>query len=510
MRRFTERIILTITPWRAWPAWCHRVGWLVLLATVDCGGESNRTRPTIGGDIEESVSEEPDAEATAKPDAATAEEPEGTTVSIDTGKTYQTLEGFGAALAWYAEALVGHPDKDAIYEHAFAELGLDILRLRNRFDHTDGLRDPPAEAEIIERATESLGRRPKIMITSWSPPAALKANGAEACEGAEDNSCTLAKDGDAFRYADFADYWYDSIEHYASLGIAPDYVSIQNEPGFVPAWEGCLFAPKETASLPGYDKALEAVHDRLASLDSPPRLLGPEVLGIHWGAPQKYLASLDRGLLYGIAHHLYEQGTDETWDWVKPGPESYSDEMRAVADIAGGLPLFQTEFQTDEDEFVNGGFETAWLIQNSLVVEGVSAWLYWDLVWGHSGLVALMMQDDQYTYRLRDQYFALRHFSRYTDPGYVRVEATSSMKPVLASAFMAPNKKKGAVVLLNTDSEERTFTLEPGSFGKLGSQIFRTVFRPGASKTWVDQGSLAEDGTMTLPTRSVATVVFGG
>jgi hypothetical protein len=47
--------------------------------------------------------------------------------------------------------------------------------------------------EILQQASPSLGRTPTVLITSWSPPASLKANGQENCSGS--SNCTLRRDG---------------------------------------------------------------------------------------------------------------------------------------------------------------------------------------------------------------------------------------------------------------------------------------------------------------------------
>jgi glucuronoarabinoxylan endo-1,4-beta-xylanase len=430
----------------------------------------------------------------------------GGPVTIDTGTVHQTLEGFGAAVAWYQNTLVEHPRKAEIYELVFAELGLDLLRLRNRHQRIESdSSDLGPEAEIVEQATQSLGRTPQVLLTSWSPPATLKANAHENCSGNRD--CTLRRDAGQFVYEQFADYWYDSLETYARVGIVPDFVSIQNEPDFIPnGWEGCGFSPTETEELPGYDQALVAVHERLSTLASPPRLLGPEVLGVHWGNLQEFTSAMDRSRVYALAHHLYEQGGDGVWDWKSPGPESYVDEMWAAARTADGAPIFQTEFQTDDDNFTEGGFETAWLIHNCMAHEDAAAFLYWNLVWPDSGLVAL--QGSSFT--VRDQYYSLRHYARYTDPGYARVEASGGPPNLRVSAFASPERDWLTVVALNVGLIEYSFALDTGSFGVTGSEIYRTVYEPGASETWVSLGGLPEDNMLTLPPRAVMTVVLQG
>lgn len=355
------------------------------------------------------------------------------TVVLAPAERHQTLEGFGASIARYIDQAVDGRTP-GLYKTLFPDLGLDILRFRNRFHRTEaGDRDLREEVEILRRAKLALGHAPKILLSSWSPPAELKASHAERCKSNAD--CTLARVGGQFVYDAFAQYWRDSLAHYASLGIVPDYVSIQNEPDFVPDWEGCKFLPTETAEYPGYDRALAAVHDKVATLPSPPKLVGPEVIGAHHGKVGDYVRPLNLDLLYAVAHHLYEKGDDGVWDWRSPGPDSYVDPMKEAAAAAGPKPVFETEFQTDDDDGIEGGFETASLIHHTLVDEGAAVFLYWNLVWGPGGgLVSL----DGAPMKPRDQYYSLRHYARFTDPGDVRIGATSDSADIRISAFESP------------------------------------------------------------------------
>ena len=195
-------------------------------------------------------------------------------VTIDTEARHQTLVGFGASLAYADDAIVAHPEKSALYDLLFAESGLDVLRLRNRHEGANGAALLPAR-EIVEAASERLGRTPLLFMTSGTPPAALKANRSRTC-GGRPETCTLASlPGGGFDYAGFASHWRASLEAYADAGISPDYVSIQNNPNWVPPAdrpnEACRFLPEEgTATVnvdgaaveiayPGYREALSAV-----------------------------------------------------------------------------------------------------------------------------------------------------------------------------------------------------------------------------------------------------------
>jgi glucuronoarabinoxylan endo-1,4-beta-xylanase len=427
-------------------------------------------------------------------------------VSLFSAERHQTLEGFGASVAFNIDLAVGGTPAD-LYRVLFPDLGLDILRFRNRYrrsEPNDG--DLAQEVEILRRASEALGSRPKIMLSSWSPPAGLKANGQELCRGNED--CTLRRENGHFVYEKFADYWLDSLRYYASLGIVPDYVTLQNEPDFIPPdWEGCRFDPTETDRYPGYDRALEAVQERLSTLPSPPKVLGPEVVGVHGKKVEVYTRAMNLDLVYGIAHHLYEKGDDGIWDWRSPGPDSYVQPMKNAVAAAKGKPLFQTEFQTDEDRGVEGGFETAWLIHNSLVEEGVAAFLYWDLVWRPPG--GLVSVDGSHV-TTRDQYEALRHYARFTDPGYVRIGARSDVNALKVSAFSSPSGDRVTVVLLNTGQTEIDARIDPQDYTGVTSAIYRTTYRPGGSEVWSQLGSLPPSGLVRLPPKSEATVVLDG
>ncbi|HMA96153.1 MAG TPA: glycoside hydrolase family 30 beta sandwich domain-containing protein, partial [Polyangiaceae bacterium] len=287
--------------------------------------------------------------------------------------------------------------------------------------------------------------------------------------------------------------------------IVPEFISIQNEPDFIPGdWEGCKFDPTETADYPGYDRALAAVHKAVGTLKNPPKLLGPETLGIHYGKIQNFVSALDQKLLAGVAHHIYEQGTDGIWDWRFPGPDSYVDEMHSAAECTK-LPLWQTEFMTDEDRGKEGGFETAWLMHHSLVEEGVVSFIYWDLIWqGAQGIVGMNGKSP----KVRDQYYSVRHFAKFTDPGYQRIAATSDKKGLLVSAYVAPDEKQLTVVVLNTSEEPLSIKVDNGGFEGAKSQGFRTTYRPGKSHRWAALGAIKADTLVRMPSRSVATFVY--
>jgi glucuronoarabinoxylan endo-1,4-beta-xylanase len=429
-------------------------------------------------------------------------------LEVDRDQQFQTIEGFGAAVAWYGFYLSEHPNRDELYDLLFPELGADIVRLRNTYGRQEGPDFAADVSQIVAGASAALGRPVQIQMSSWSPPPELKdnaetrcdnvcANGGDDCVSAQ---CTLSRnDAGEFDYAGFADYWYDSLQAYAEVGVEPNWISIQNEPDYLPnGWEGCRFEPTEESGFAGYDQALSAVYERLLGMAEPPKLLGPETLGVHNNKAVRYSVGMNRDHIYGVAHHLYE---GSAWAY----PDGYSQWLTGVAERYEGLPIFQTEFGE------GGFFETAWLIHNSMVDASSVAYLYWELIWEGRGLISLENPWDEEEwstergYTISPQYYAMRHFARFTDPGYVRVAVTSSEDDVRASAYESPDENVLTLVLLNVGNHQRKIEYALDGFDPVSALGFWS----DSSDTWqpLEDVSSENEGELTLPGRSIVTLV---
>jgi glucuronoarabinoxylan endo-1,4-beta-xylanase len=446
-----------------------------------------------------------------------AEDPTNVTVTIDATVSHQTLVGFGAATAYMPNLLSGRTDD--IFQVLFVDSGLDILRLGNWYQNqssTETTPDTPfsdsAQVQIVQKAAAARGGTPpKILMSAWTPPAYLKSNGVTRPpfgSGATAPAGTLIQNGGAYAYADYGDWWARSLQAYAAAGVVPDWISIQNEPDFyTPYWETCVFGATEGATVAGipaagYGQALDAVAGAIEAtgLASPPAVLGPEPTGFNNDNVQHYLDGLDTSKLGGIAHHMYGSSSDN------PAPDSFEGAMRDVASsgVTEGLPTFMTEYQPNAPTM----FDTAWLINNALTVENVSAYLWWELVWSNqtpeTGLVSIAGGSPTATYTITDLYYALKHFARWTDPGWVRVDATSSVSSVRVSAFVSPDGGSLTLVLLNTDSKDHLVSVDPGGFAFGTLAVYRTS---GASER-ATPVTPESDGSITLPSRAIATVTY--
>lgn len=413
-------------------------------------------------------------------------------VVIDTSKAHQRIEGFGAATAFYQNWIVDHPSEKALYKALFADLGLEFLRLRNSYEPLKP-EFAKADRQIVAGATEALGHPIRLMMASWSPPAALKSNGTRG------NGGTLSRRGDRYDYAGYGRYWRESLQAYAAQGIVPEYISIQNEPDYLATWDSCLLGAQETATQAGYDKAFDAVVESLKGLPSAPKLVGPDTLGIGGDKPERYFPPSDTARLAklgAIAHHLYDGGTHLQ-------PDSFLPRMRAIRDAYPTVPKFQTEFSRSD------GFQTAWLIHNTLAEEDASAYIYWAALWpGEDCLISLEEPWKRASWKtpqgfaLTDRYFALKHYAYFLDTGFVRVEATVRRPELRASAYLSPDQKTLVIVVLNT-ATTKTYPLDLAvtGFSERRQRVFRTTEALG-------ERFQEQRGTVSLPPHSIATVVL--
>jgi glucuronoarabinoxylan endo-1,4-beta-xylanase len=425
------------------------------------------------------------------------------TATIDTTTTFQTIQGIGGATAFYTSWIYDHPYKQEIYTNAFAGLNLSMLRLGDWFRYTN-TPDTPA-FDIVSNANLILGHPVPVLISSWSPPAFLKSN------GTTQNGGTLVYTNGGFAYTNFAQYWYDSVQYYRSNGVSPTWVSIQNEPDFIAGYDSCRFDPSEDTvngtNYASYSKALTATYQSFTNLTSPPKLLGPEVVGIGYSDVQNYAATMSANSFYGIAHHLYHGSTDGT-------PDGYNATMSALTNVFPTKPRFMTEYG------YTNLIETACLIHDCFTVEQASGFNFWSLIWpvGGAGLVEIEnpynlsswtnappgTTTEAHGYWLTPSYWAMKHFSYFINPGYQRVSATNNDTNVRVSAYLSSNNQQLVVVFINTNSSassSMSLNFSSFSFGK--SSIYQT-----AGSNYFQLLGAITNSQVTLPPLSLTTIVL--
>ena len=435
------------------------------------------------------------------------------TVTIDTTRTYQTIEGLGGAITFYDGWLTAHPYKLEIYTNAFAGLNLSMLRLADWYRYDAGFNttgEGAVAGDIVSNANRVLGHPVQVYMSSWAPPAFLKSNGQTG------NGGTLLYTNGSFVYTGFAQYWYDSLQAYKTNGVVPTWISIQNEPDWAAGYDSCVLDPTEDTvngtNYASYSKALDATYQLLTTLPSPPRLLGPECVHIAYNDLQNYATYMNPNSFYGVNYHLYGGSTDGS-------PDGYAGDFQTSTNLFPGKPHFMTEF--GYPDMIN----TACLIHDCLTMGQDSGFNYWSLVWPGTGggLIQIEFPWDQSSWTnappgvttdshgwwLTPAYWAMKHFSCFVQPGYRRVSATDNDPKVRSSAFLSPDNLRLVVVLINTNATtSSTMTFNFGIFNVGSSSVYQTAGTNtyAGTNTFLSLGPLTN--SLALPPLSITTVVL--
>ena len=418
---------------------------------------------------------------------------------IDINTKHQMIEGFGAAGAWYEGWLTSHPKREELYDLLFGNLGLDIYRLRNTYDQgTSGADFMNKSAQIITEAKE---RNPdlKIMISSWSPPAYLKSNG----EISGGNNATLIGGPGNYDYAGFAQWWADSITAWNSLGIYPDYISIQNEPDYDASWDSCRFDPTENSNIAGYNKAFEAVYLELHSRfdSSMPKMIGPEATGFHGASGNNldaYLSAFtNHDNVYGYCHHMYNINAGDN-------PDSYLSAFSNVNNSWGNKPLFQTEYEKSNAAWPDA-LNMANLLHNALTVEEVSGYFYWSLYWAEPGGLISFPSYGSSSYTINSDLYGFGHYSAFIHSGWQRISAAVDSQEIRISAYLSPDKKQMSSVIINTSpTSDIDLSLSfPGITISSGN-----IYRTSETENCIFTGNYIPDSPLSLPASSITTIVL--
>ena len=418
--------------------------------------------------------------------------PEGTG-QIDVNTRHQKIEGLGASAAFYTPDLVNHQKKNELYNLLFKDLSLDILRIHNYYDINP--QNFNETVEIIKNGQASLGRDMKIMISSWSPPVYLKSN-SKIIGG------TLKKINGKFVYDEFARWWYESMVAFKKEGINVEYLNIQNEPDYPAPYNSCVFAATEAldSTQAGYDKAFETVWQKLNTEMGPdmPKMLAPESSSLSHS--ERYIKNLDSlSHVYGYAYHLYN------CSFCGEFPDRFIPTMNRFNELVlqyGNKPKFQTEFEVEPIKWT-GAMSTALIIHNSMTIEEVASYLYWDLFWNpDSGLVSI---NDPVSYTINPTYYTFKQYSAFIDSDWQRVDASTDNTCLKISAYISPDNRKLTAVIINTSADvdiSLNLSIKGISISK------GEIYRSSQKENCVLAGNYNRKGLLKIPKGSVTTLLL--
>jgi glucosylceramidase len=425
----------------------------------------------------------------------------GNVIDVDEKQTYQTVEGFGAAFTDTAAYLlneVATPASRAVINDLFTRdgngIGLSFMRnpmgasdlARSRYSYDDlpaGQTDSTLasfsvahdQADIIPLILEARRLNPqlKIMANPWSPPGWMKTSGSMI------GGSLLESMDDPF-----ANYFVKYIQAYAAAGISTDYISLQNEPLYVPTdYPGMsMDAATQTAVL--RDHVLPA----LAANSLATRVL---VYDHNWDTPsypQTVLADstiLGSPAVAGIAWH------------------GYGGTAGAMSTLHNQFPLkgnFETEHSggTWVANQVKADFEEITQVMRNWG----RAYVKWSLavdqnLGPHDGgcgtcTPIVTVNNPSGAATEAAEYYTLGHFSKFVLPGAVRIYSSNN-EGVVSVAFVNPDGSRVLVAWNDSDSNRMVQV-------QWGAQSFGYVLPSLAGATFTWNGT--QTGEYTVPADS--------
>ncbi|MFA5423480.1 MAG: glycoside hydrolase family 30 beta sandwich domain-containing protein, partial [Phycisphaerae bacterium] len=205
-----------------------------------------------------------------------------------------------------------------------------------------------------------------------------------------------------------------------------------------------------------------------------------------------YLSAIDdHSHVYGYAHHLYNINAGDN-------PDLYLSAMLTLHNNWGSKPLFQTEYEKSEMVWPDA-YNIALLLHNSLTVEELSGYLYWDLFWGTSGSGFAYITSSSYT--VYNDYYGFKQYSAFIHSGWQRVDITDDSDALRTSAYISPDNSQLTVVAINTSTDtDIELDLSFTGFTIQSGQVYRT----SQTQNCVNLGSYSNP--VTMPARSVTTL----
>jgi len=369
-------------------------------------------------------------------------------IEVDGAKRYQRIEGFGGSGAYYEWLIrnLREPYRTEVADLLFSDLGISIYRLRvwTGIERANDDDDPnhfnwdafnfTTDQDQVWNAIEARRRGvAKFIASVWSPPAWMKSNMQETNDG------YLLPE----MYEEYAEWISAYIIGYKKYhGIDIGWVSLQNEPEYTATWETCIYTPEQLRDL------IKVVGRKFEREGITAKILIPETSGVQ--NAMRYIETImsdpEAARYVDIfAVHLYDisfLSPDQGVAWLK-GLSSYCTRY--------SKPLWMTEYSYLDFPYA-GTYEealyTAWHIHNTLVYGNASAYLVWELFWYRgTGLISISRGGDNYN--VTPKYYAVKQFSKFINPGSVRVDAKSDNPQILISAYLDERSGDVTIVMIN-------------------------------------------------------------
>ena len=374
-------------------------------------------------------------------------------------KTYQSIDGFGGAMTEAAGYVLSEMDaasRKDVLEAYYGKEGIGYTLARVPIDSCDfGLGQYCAEEDPEDTAFEKLsfardaryiepvisdvmeitGKTLHLMLSPWSPPAFMKTTGIRIGGG------HLRKE----MYRPYADYLVKYISEYIKRGFPVEAMTVQNEPLAAQTWDSCIYTAQEEKAF-----LKEALYPALCAA-------GLQDIRIYvWDHNKELLYERTKDLMdeetgkiiAGVAFHWY---SGDHFDTLKMVREDYPQ-----------LKLSHSEGCVDSTvtkEGIHNDGENARRYAHDIINDfngGMNSWIDWNLVLETNGgpnyvdnlcSAPVLYDVEKKEVNYMPVFHAIAQFSRYIQPGAVRIGSSVFSSTLETTSFQNPDGSVVAVVM---------------------------------------------------------------
>ncbi len=414
-------------------------------------------------------------------------------IRVQTGNSFQTLEGFGgafteaAAVTWLSlspprreEVLWAYFDRQEGHGYSLCRVPLgscDFALGNYAHVETPGdvelssfsiARDRQALIPFIKAALRVAAEPLKLLASPWSPPAWMKTNGQMNQGGTLRAECRRA----------WARCYVRFIEAYAAEGIPIWGVSVQNEPMAAQRWDSCLYSAEEERDF---------VRD----------FLGPELEAAGLGQVKIVIWDHNRDLMVERARVVYADAEAARFVWGTGfhwyGGDHF-DQVQQVHDAWPDKHLLFTE-GCQEGGPQHGSWEVGERYAHAMINDlnhWTEGWIDWNLVLDDQGgpnhvgnycSAPILIDASRDALHRQSSYYYIGHFARFVKVGAQRIQCAATTEDLEATAFGNPDGSV-AIVVLNRSEQPKPFSLSIDD-----DQVAVTQLPPRSIATYLGQAS---------------------
>ncbi len=378
-------------------------------------------------------------------------------LTIDDGRTFQQIEGFGGAFTEAAAVTLGKLPKplqqEVMRAYFSADHGHGYRLCRTHINSCDFAlgnyayaetpgdlalrdfsiaRDRRALLPMIKAARKLAGPALKIFASPWSPPAWMKTTGAMNQGGKLREDCRAV----------WARYYVRYLQAYAREGVPVWGLTVQNEPAASQRWDSCVYSAEEERDF---------VRD----------YLGPALRRAGLSRVKLIVWDHNRNLLYERVQPIYNDPRAARYVWGAGFHWYMADcfeNVRAVHDRWPDKALLFTEGCQE-----GGPHAGIWGLGERYARSMIHdlnrwtvGWVDWNMLLDETGgpnhvnnLCSAPILADTRTGRLiyQTSYYYIGHFTRFIRPGAKRIVTACTRDELDATAFLNPDRTVAAVVL---------------------------------------------------------------